>query len=70
MLKNIISKTDKIGQKREELSMSERILDVTGVTKRFQTTVPKTVREILNINNDEDRIVWTLDNGEIKVKKA
>ena len=70
MLKNIISKTDKIGQKREELSMSERILDVTGVTKRFQTTVPKTVREILNINNDEDRIVWTLDNGEIKVRKV
>jgi len=70
MLKNIISKTDKIGQKREESSMSERILDVTNVTKRFQTTVPKTVREILNINNDEDRIVWTLDNGEIKVRKA
>jgi len=50
--------------------MSERILDVTGVTKRFQTTVPKTVREILNINNNEDRIVWILDSGEIKVKKA
>jgi len=70
MLKNIISKTDKIGQKREESSMSERILDVTNVTKRFQTTVPKTVRKILNINNDEDRIVWTLDNGEIKVRKV
>jgi len=50
--------------------MSERILDVTSVTKRFQTTVPKTVREILNINNNEDRIVWILDSGEIKVKKA
>jgi len=42
--------------------MSERILDVTGVTKRFQTTVPKLVREILNINNNDDRIVWMLDN--------
>ncbi len=47
-----------------------KILDVTGLTRRFQTTVPKLVREILNINNDEDRIVWILDNGEIKVKKA
>jgi len=46
-----------------------KILDVTGVTKRFQTTVPKTVREILNVSND-DRIVWILDNGEIKIKKA
>ena len=70
MLKNIISKTDKIRQKKEELNMSERILDVTGVTKRFQTTVPKTVREILKVTNDDDRIVWILDNGEIKVKKA
>jgi len=25
--------------------MPERILDVTGVTKRFQTTIPKVVRE-------------------------
>ena len=49
--------------------MSERILDVTGVTKRFQTTVPKTVREILDVSN-EDRIVWILDNGEIKVRKT
>jgi len=49
--------------------MSERILDVTGVTKRFQTTVPKTVREILNVSN-EDRIVWIFENGEIKVRKT
>ena len=49
--------------------MSERILDVTGVTKRFQTTVPKTVREILNVSN-EDRIVWIVNNGEIKVRKT
>ena len=49
--------------------MPERILDVTGVTKRFQTTIPKLVRKTLKISN-EDRIVWILDNGEIKVKKA
>ena len=50
--------------------MSKRILDVTGVTKRFQTTVPKLVRQILNITNDDDRIVWISEDGEIKVKKA
>ena len=50
--------------------MSRRILDVTSVTRRFQTTVPKLVREILDVNNDEDRIVWILENGEIKVRKA
>ena len=47
-----------------------KVLDVTGVTKRFQTTVPKLVRKILDIRNDEDRIVWILENGEIKVRKA
>ena len=47
-----------------------RYLHVTDVTQRFQTTVPKLVREILNINNDKDRIVWIYENGEIKVRKA
>ena len=46
-----------------------RILHVTDVTQRFQTTVPKLVREILEITA-EDRIVWISDDGEIKVKKA
>ena len=50
--------------------MSVKILDVTSITKRFQTTVPKSVREILNINNDDDRIVWFEENGEVKIKKA
>jgi len=36
--------------------MSERTLDVTGLTTRFQTTIPKRVREILHVTND-DRIV-------------
>jgi len=44
-----------------------KILDVTGLTARFQTTVPKTVREILKITN-VDRIVWILENGEVKVQ--
>ena len=43
-----------------------KILDVTGLTRRFQTTVPKLVREILEITA-EDRIVWISDGGEIKV---
>jgi len=46
-----------------------RLLHVTDVTKRFQTTVPKLVREILEIT-DKDRVVWISDNGEIKVRKA
>ena len=44
-----------------------KILDVTALSERFQTTVPKTVREILNIT-DIDRIVWILENGEVKVQ--
>ena len=48
----------------------QRILDVTGLNKRFQTTVPKLVREILKISSEDDRIVWISENGEIKVKKA
>jgi len=47
-----------------------KILDVTNLTKRYQTTVPKLVRELLEIKNDEDRVVWILENGEIKVRRA
>jgi len=47
-----------------------RVLDVTSLTRRFQTTVPKPVRKILDINNAEDRIIWILEDGEIKVRKA
>ncbi len=46
-----------------------KILDVTGLTRRFQTTVPKVVRQVLEVTA-EDRIVWIWDDGEIKVKKA
>lgn len=49
--------------------MTKKILDVTGVTTRFQTTVPKIVREILNITV-EDRLVWVAEDGEVKVRKA
>jgi len=50
--------------------MPERILDVTSITKRFQTTIPKTVREVMDISND-DRIVWVLtENGEIRIRNA
>ena len=49
--------------------MGERILDVTTLTKRCQTTIPKAVREALKLTT-EDRIVWIVENGEIKVKKA
>lgn len=46
-----------------------KVLDVTALSERFQTTIPKTVREILNITNN-DRIVWIAKDGEVKVKKA
>lgn len=49
--------------------MSVKILDVTGVTRRNQTTLPKKVREVLNLTT-KDRIVWILESGEIKVRKA
>ena len=49
--------------------MTKKILDVTGLTTRFQTTVPKVVRELLNLTK-EDRIVWIVENGEIKVRKS
>jgi len=50
-------------------SVSERILDVTSLTKRFQTTVPKIAREILNVSNN-DRLVWVVEGKEVKVRKA
>jgi len=49
--------------------MSERVLDVTSVTKRYQTTVPKKVRKIMKLT-ENDSIVWIFENGEIKVRKA
>jgi len=49
--------------------MSERILDVTSVTKRYQTTVPKKVRKIMELT-ENDSIVWIFESGEIKVRKA
>jgi len=50
--------------------MSKKILDVTSLTKRFQTTVPKIVREHLGAST-EDRLVWVLDEkGEVRVRKA
>ena len=46
-----------------------KILDVTSVTKRFQTTIPKIVRELLGVTT-EDRVVWVAENGEVKVRRA
>jgi len=54
-------------RKHGEIALPKEILDVTKMTKRFQTTVPKIVREVLDINN-KDRIIWILDNGEIKIQ--
>jgi AbrB family looped-hinge helix DNA binding protein len=45
------------------------ILDITEITTRFQTTIPKRVREKLGITT-KDRILWIEENGKIIVKKA
>ena len=49
--------------------MSRKVLCVSSLSSRFQTTVPKLVREILKIEY-KDRVVWILDNGEIKVRNG
>lgn len=46
-----------------------KIIDITEITKRNQTTIPKRVREKLNITT-KDRLLWTEENGKIVVKKA
>lgn len=49
--------------------MLERIFAVTSLRRLFQTTVPKAVRDVLNVSVD-DTIVWILDKREIKIRKA
>lgn len=46
-----------------------RILAVTKVTVRFQTVVPKEVRERLKLK-EGDKLVWLLKEGKIVVEKA
>jgi len=47
-----------------------KIIDITRISIRFQTTIPKDVRKILNIKG-KDKLAWILDEktGKIYVEK-
>ena len=47
----------------------EKILDVVTVTRKYQITLTKAVREVLNIK-EGDRIVFIRKNDEIVIRKA
>jgi AbrB family looped-hinge helix DNA binding protein len=46
-----------------------RILGDSRVTGKFQTTIPKAVRDLLDINSG-DRIVFIAKQGNVFVKKG
>jgi len=46
-----------------------KILAVTNLTSRFQTTVPSEVRDKLQLTKT-DRVVWVLDGDKITLQKA
>jgi bifunctional DNA-binding transcriptional regulator/antitoxin component of YhaV-PrlF toxin-antitoxin module len=46
-----------------------KILAVTNLTSRFQTTVPTEVREFLKLSKT-DKVVWFIENNQIIVRKA
>ena len=43
-------------------------MSMTKVTRNYQITVPRDVREMANIK-EGDKLVITMENGEIKMKK-
>ncbi|AGK61314.1 looped-hinge helix DNA binding domain, AbrB family [Archaeoglobus sulfaticallidus PM70-1] len=49
--------------------MEERILGLSNVTKKFQVTLTKDVRDILGVNAG-DKIVFVIKDGEVIVRKA
>ncbi|MFA5572502.1 MAG: hypothetical protein GX799_10735 [Crenarchaeota archaeon] len=46
-----------------------KILAVTNLTSRFQTTVPSQVRNKLQLT-ETDRVVWILDGDKVTIQKA
>jgi AbrB family looped-hinge helix DNA binding protein len=46
-----------------------RILGDSRVTVKFQTTIPKAVRDILELGSG-DRIVFVAERGDVLVKKG
>jgi len=48
----------------------ERIRTSTTITSKFQVTIPKKIREILDVK-EGDKLIFTVnDEGEVVVKKA
>jgi len=45
-----------------------KVLAVTKLTERNQTTIPKRVRDMLKLTK-EDSVLWIEDNDKIVVKK-
>jgi AbrB family looped-hinge helix DNA binding protein len=54
----------------KEGEMVERIKRTTTVTSKFQVTIPKEIREILDVK-EGDKLIFTInDKGEVVIKKA
>lgn len=49
--------------------MREKILDAVAVTRRFQVTLTKPVREIIEVK-EGDRVVFIEKGGEVVIRKA
>ena len=45
------------------------LLGDSKLSKKFQATVPKRVREILNLDSD-DRLVFVIDHDQIVLKRG
>ena len=45
------------------------LLGDSKLTSKFQATVPKRVREVLNLDSG-DRLVFAVDHGEIVLKRG
>jgi len=49
--------------------LREKILDAVAVTRRFQVTLTKPVREIIEVK-EGDRVVFIEKGGEVVIRKA
>ncbi len=46
-----------------------KIIDIARISRIGQITIPKEVREILNLNPD-DKVIFKEENGKIIIEKA
>jgi len=54
----------------KEGEIVEKIKRTTTVTSKFQVTIPKEIREILDVK-EGDKLIFTIDDkGEVVIKKA